>query len=69
MTHVVQILPSITLSIEGGGLVTLNDLQSFIDQAKKMDVPVDKPLATILKAPYHHDQRDQDPGSFHIVAS
>lgn len=69
MAHVVRILPSVTLEIGGGGTVTLNQLQSFINQAKALGVPRDKELATTIKAPYHYDQRDHDPGSFSIVAS
>lgn len=69
MASVVRILPSVAFCIEGGGVVTLDELQSFIDQARKIGVPGNKPLETAIKAPYHYDQRDHDPGSFSIVAS
>ncbi|MCV7255295.1 hypothetical protein H7J86_24330 [Mycobacterium hackensackense] len=69
MAQIVQILPSITLAIQGGGTVTLTQLQSFIDQATSLGVDPDKELETTIKAPYHYDQRDHDPGSFAIVAA
>lgn len=64
----IRILPSVSLTIQGGGEVTLDDLQSFIEQARAMGVDKDKPLKTSISAPYHYDQRDSSPGSFSIVA-
>jgi len=68
MATVVQILPSIALVIPGGGTVTLNELQSFIDQAKSMGIDPDKELTTAIMAPYDYDQRDRSLGSFTIKA-
>lgn len=68
MATMVQILPSVTLVVNGGDTITLNDLQRFITHADGMDIPWDQPLKTKLSAPYRIDQFDQSPGSFSIVA-
>ncbi len=68
MEPTVRISSSISLLIPGGGTVTLDGLQSFVEQARAMGVPKDKPLKTTLNAPYQYDQSDRDPGSFIITA-
>lgn len=65
----IRILPSVSLFVQGGSPVTLNELQAFIEAASAMGVPKDKGLPTQIEAPYHYDQRDHSPGSFTITAS
>lgn len=69
MANIIHILPSISIVIPGDGPVTLDNLQSFIDQARGMGVPIDKELSIALKAPFDYDQREgREPGSFTIQA-
>ncbi len=68
MAQTVRILPSVSMTINGGGTVTLDELESFIEQAKTLGIPSDKPLKTTINPPYNYDQRDSSPGSFVITA-